>query len=333
MVAAARRGRRPPQRPWIAPVGAGPHAVPLGSRGRTALARLLAGSPPAVRVLQMAMDRHVANMKEAVRCLKDAEKALTSSHCETLERGSSLGVWSTASGLADWLEVLAGGGLPCDPAVWAFLTDPRRGLPLRLRLLGSLLERLGDEAGAAADAGRIAPAERACIQEGAGSGQNAVWRATEAAQALAAHPCPEAPTQCSGSGSEKGAGADEQRVHALLVAELTGELLVGQLVPLGDEGGGGGAGGGGGGGIARPPQQGWQGRQRAPRKLPGLLAAAGCWRAGCMRASHGPGVTQACAGCGLARYCCPGCQYAHWPLHRAQCLRWREQLGGGPAKA
>jgi hypothetical protein len=92
---------------------------------------------------------------------------------------------------------------------------------------------------------------------------------------------------------------------------------------------------GGGGGQAQQAQPGLQqqraGPPPAPVKLPALLQAAGCWHLGCMRGG-GSACTQACEGCGLARYCGPGCQRAHWPLHHAQCLRWRGQLGGGPAQ-
>jgi hypothetical protein len=138
------------------------------------------------------------------------------------------------------------------------------------------------------------------------------------------------------------------RPLAAVLSELLGELLTGQLLPLsegGEPGDGSGGGpsniscsarsndsvGGRGGGEA-----GSGGAPHPPRRLPLLLAAAGCWSLACGR----PGGarpqalprTAACAGCGLARYCGPACQRAHWPLHRAQCLAWRAQLGGeGPA--
>jgi hypothetical protein len=120
---------------------------------------------------------------------------------------------------------------------------------------------------------------------------------------------------------------EEWRAHDVLVAELLGELLTGQVAgpdarppPHGAPRAGRGSGGAAGGkeAAARPP----------PRKLPGLLHAAGCWHLGCAPERLGEPAPHACAGCGLARYCGPACQRVHWPLHRAQCLRWRQELGG-----
>jgi hypothetical protein len=132
------------------------------------------------------------------------------------------------------------------------------------------------------------------------------------------------------------------RPLAAVLSELLGELLTGQLLPLSEGGGSGGGPGGGPSSMSRSAgsngSKGWGGggAQHPPRRLPLLLAAGGCWSLACGR----PGGarpqalprTAACAGCGLARYCGPACQRAHWPLHRAQCLAWRAQPGReGPA--
>jgi hypothetical protein len=121
-------------------------------------------------------------------------------------------------------------------------------------------------------------------------------------------------TEAAGQGRLAGGHSWE---HVLAVSELAGELLVGGMLTLGPARG--------------SAREGAATGSLLPRKVPALLLGGGCWHLGCgcmAGCSERALRTHACAGCGLARYCGPACQRAHWPLHRAQCLRWRQELGG-----
>jgi hypothetical protein len=251
--------------------------------------------------------------------------------------------------LAWWAGRAACGQLPGGEQLRALAADPRRGVAMRLHVLGSLLERLQgmEPAGEPSSGEWSAGCELAALH--ALGGVQALAQAVDGAARLHGGAVGAAARGAAGGGpasqqrpeeQEEQREREAQRSHAALVSELLGELLVGQVVPAGHLDTGAGLGAGavalGQQQQAQPGQQ-QQQQQRvgpapAPVKLPGLLQAAGCWHLGCMRVG-GSARTQACEGCGLARYCGPGCQRAHWPLHRAQCLRWRGQLGGAGAAA
>ncbi len=254
--------------------------------------------------------------------------------------------------LAWWAGRAASGKQPGGEQLRALASDPRRGVAMRLRVLRSLLERLrGMESWPDSSS---SSSSSSCVELEVGCdlaalhalvGVQTLAQAVDGAAQLPGGAAGAAATGAAGGGSasqqqrseeqEEQREREAQRGHAALVSELLGELLVGQVVPAGHLAIGAGA-----GAEALDQQQqahaGQLQQQRigpppAPVKLPDLLQAAGCWHLGCMRVG-GSARTQACEGCGLARYCGPGCQRAHWPLHRAQCLRWRGQLGGGPAQ-
>jgi hypothetical protein len=212
------------------------------------------------------------------------------------------------------------------PHAWACRRD---GLGLQLALLRRLLS---DVAAAAERAAGRAPFPRGAsfrdtAMECVALASNTIERAGLMERELAA-------------GGDVWDGRPGRPLAAVL-SELLGELLTGQLLPL-SEGGGRGVGPDGGpSSISRSTgsndsnRGGGSGAPHPPRRLPLLLAAAGCWSLACGRLGgarpQALPCTAACAGCGLARYCGPACQRTHWPLHRAQCLAWRAQLGGeGP---
>ncbi len=237
--------------------------------------------------------------------------------------------------LAWWARRAASGQLPGGEQLRAMAADPRRGVAMRLRVLASLLERVrGMEPPGSFNSGINSPCGALAAVQALARAVDGAAQLPGGAEGAAAAGGGPASQQQRPEEREEQREREAQRGHAALVSELLGELLVGQAAPAGHLATGAGA-----GAVALGQQQQAQpGQQQqrvgpppAPVKLPGLLQAAGCWHLGCMRVG-GSARTQACEGCGLARYCGPGCQRAHWPLHRAQCLRWRGQLGGGPAQ-
>jgi hypothetical protein len=295
--------------------------------GQDVLARLMA-SPRLPAAMALQLDEWVGEVRDLLPRLGQPPRLLPGSAgqgCRQLYFGCQT--------LASWARSVVSGQLPGGEQLRAMAADPRRGVPMRLHVLASLLERVQG----------VAPAGG-----GSSSVEVEVGRALTAVRALAGvvDGAAQLPGGAAAAGTAGGGPASQQQRpkereeqrereaqmgHAALVSELLGELLVGQAVPAGHLATGAEAGAGALGQQqqAQPGQQQQQqvGPPPAPVKLPGLLQAAGCWHLGCMRLG-GSARTQACEGCGLARYCEPGCQRAHWPLHRAQCLRWRGQLGG-----
>ena len=79
-----------------------------------------------------------------------------------------------------------------------------------------------------------------------------------------------------------------------------------------------------------PPQHEPLAKGAPPRLQPALLLGFACWNLDCKhmgRRGEHLVPTQACGGCGLARYCSAACAQQHRPLHRAQCCKWALQLG------